>query len=66
MVIFARMSGKTQEARKLAEQAIAQLTATLTPGQLATLPESVKAPPVSRGVGGFGGGGGGGDHPHGP
>ncbi|MDB4884931.1 MAG: hypothetical protein JWN79_369, partial [Gemmatimonadetes bacterium] len=63
MVIFARMSGKTNDARKVAEQAIADLKATLTPEQLAKLPPSVTTPPANRGIGGmggFGGGGGGG------
>jgi hypothetical protein len=59
MVIFARMSGKTNDARKLAEQAIAELKASLTPEQFAKLPDAVKAPPANRGFGGFGGGGGG-------
>jgi hypothetical protein len=59
-VIFARMSGKTNEGRKLAEQAIGQLQATLTPEQWARLPESVKTVPTGRGLGGGGGGEGGG------
>jgi hypothetical protein len=56
MVIFARMSGKTQDARKLMEQAIAELQTTLTPEQWAKLPESVKTVPSGRGFGGMGGG----------
>ncbi|HEY2066385.1 MAG TPA: carboxypeptidase regulatory-like domain-containing protein [Gemmatimonadaceae bacterium] len=56
-VIFARLSGKTQEARKLAEGAINELHATLTPEQWAKLPDSVKTVPAGRGFGGFGGGG---------
>jgi hypothetical protein len=59
MVIFARMGGKTNDARKLGEQAIADLKATLTPEQFAKLPESVKTPPTARGIGAFGGGQGG-------
>jgi hypothetical protein len=58
-VIFARMSGKTNEGRKLAEQAIGQLQATLTPEQWAKLPDSVKTVPTGRGLGGGGGEGGG-------
>jgi hypothetical protein len=57
-VIFARLSGKTQEGRKLVELAINQLHETLTPEQWAKLPDSVKTPPTGRGLGGFGGGGG--------
>jgi hypothetical protein len=60
MVIFARMGGKTNDARKLAEQAIAELKSTLTPEQVAKLPDAVKTPPNARGLGGFGGGGQGG------
>jgi hypothetical protein len=59
MVVFARMSGKTNEARKLLEQAIADLKSTVTAEQWAKLPESVKTVPTGRGIGGFGGGGGG-------
>ena len=65
MVIFARMSGKTSDARKLAEDAVGQLKATLTAAQLAKLPASVTTPPSARGFGAFGGGGGGGER-HGP
>jgi hypothetical protein len=57
-VIFARLSGKTQEGRKMAEGAINDLRATLTPEQWAKLPDSVKTVPVGRGFGGLGGGGG--------
>jgi hypothetical protein len=57
-VIFARMSGKTAEGRKLAERAIADLHATLTDEQWAKLPDSVKTVPGGRGFGGFGGDGG--------
>jgi hypothetical protein len=57
MVIFARMSGKTNEARKIIEQAIADLKSTLTAEQLAKLPESVKTVPTGRGMGGIMGGG---------
>jgi hypothetical protein len=57
MVIFARMSGKTQDARKIAEQAIADLKTTLTPEQWVKLPDSVKTVPAGRGFGGMGGGG---------
>lgn len=57
-VIFARMSGKTNEGRKLAEQSIAQLQAALTPEQWAKLPDSVKSLPTGRGLGGGGGDGG--------
>jgi hypothetical protein len=59
MVVFARMSGKTNEARKIIEQAIADLKSTVTAEQWAKLPESVKTVPTGRGMGGFGGGGGG-------
>ena len=59
-VIFARMLGKTDEARKVAEQAVADLQATLTPAQWAKLPDSMKTVPAARGFGGFGGGDGGG------
>ena len=48
------------EARKVAEQAVADLQATLTPAQWAKLPDSMKTVPVARGFGGFGGGDGGG------
>ena len=58
-VIFARMSGKTNEGRKLAEQSISALQATLTPEQWAKLPDSVKTVPTGRGLGGGGGEGGG-------
>jgi hypothetical protein len=54
-VIFARLSGKTTEGRKLAESAIGDLRATLTPEQWAKLPDSVKTVPAPRGLGGFGG-----------
>ena len=54
-VIFARMSGKTNEGRKLGEQAIGQLQSVLTPEQWAKLPTSVKTMPGGRGAG-FGGG----------
>jgi hypothetical protein len=57
-VIFARMSGKTNEGRKLAEQAIAELQSAVTPEQWAKLPESVKTVPAGRGLGGGGGDGG--------
>ncbi len=53
-VLFARMSGKVSEGRKLSDQAIAELKATLTEAQWATLPDAVKAPPTGRGI--FGGG----------
>jgi hypothetical protein len=60
MVVFARISGKTGDARKLIEQAIADLKSTLTPEQWAKLPDSVKTPPSGRaGLGGGGNGGGG-------
>jgi Carboxypeptidase regulatory-like domain len=62
-VIFARMAGKTNEGRKLAEQAIAQLQATLTPEQWAKVPESVKTIPTGRGPGGGEGGARGGQRP---
>ena len=54
-VIFARMSGKTNEGRKLAEDAIGQLQSALTPEQWGKLPESVKSAPTGRGLGGDGG-----------
>jgi hypothetical protein len=54
-VIFARMSGKTNEGRKLAEQAIADLQSAVTPEQWAKLPDSVKTVPTGRGLGGGGG-----------
>jgi hypothetical protein len=59
MLIFARMAGKTEEGRKVAEQAIGQLQATLTAEQWDKLPESVKTVPTGRGLGGAGGPGGG-------
>ena len=59
-VIGARMQGKTQEARKVAEQSVADLKAVLTAEQLAKLPENIKTVPPDRGLGGFGGGDGGG------
>jgi hypothetical protein len=62
-VIFARMSGKTNEGRKLAEEAIGRLQATLTPEQWGKLPESVKSVPTGRGPGGGGEGGRGGQRP---
>jgi hypothetical protein len=55
-VIFARMSGKTNEGRKLHEQAVGQLQAALTPAQWAKLPDSIKTLNV-RGLGGGGDGG---------
>lgn len=58
MVIVARMSGKTNEGRKLAEKAIGDLRGTLTPEQWDKLPESVKSVPAGRGPGAFGPGGG--------
>jgi hypothetical protein len=61
MVIFARMSGKTLDARKLIEQAIAELQSSLTAEQWAKLPDSVKTAPSGRGLGGGGGGGGDGE-----
>ena len=60
-VISARLQGKTQEARKVAEQAVADLQAVLTPEQWGKLPTAVKTVPPDRGLGGFGGGDGGGD-----
>ena len=57
MVIFARMSGKTSDARKIVEVAIADLKTTLTAEQWARVPDSVKTAPTGRGFGGFGGGG---------
>jgi hypothetical protein len=62
-VIFARMSGKTNEGRKIAELAIAELQATVTPEQWAKLPESVKSVPTGRGLGGGGDGARGGQRP---
>jgi hypothetical protein len=58
MVVFARVSGRTNDARKLAEEAIAALKGTLTAEQFAKLPESVKTVPTGRGPGGIGGFGG--------
>ncbi|MEP6732938.1 MAG: carboxypeptidase regulatory-like domain-containing protein [bacterium] len=63
-VIGARMQGKTDEARKIAEKSVADLKDVLTPEQWAKLPDSVKVVPPNRGFGGFGGaadGGRGGD-----
>jgi hypothetical protein len=54
-VIFARMSGKTAEGRKIAEQAINDLHATLTPEQWDKLPASVTTVPTGRGFGPGGG-----------
>jgi hypothetical protein len=62
-VIFARMSGKTNEGRKLAELAIGELQSAVTPEQWAKLPESVKTVPAGRGLGGGDGGGRGGQRP---
>jgi hypothetical protein len=59
-VIGARMQGKTNEARGVAEKAVADLQQTLTAEQWAKLPDSVKVIPPDRGLGGFGGGDGGG------
>jgi len=50
-VIFARMSGKTNEGRKLGEQAIGELQGVLTPEQWEKLPASVKTAPGGRGAG---------------
>lgn len=58
MVIFARVGGKTADARKLAEDAIAQLRGTLSREQFEKLPDSVTTVPVGRGPGGLGGLGG--------
>jgi hypothetical protein len=55
-VIGAKMFGKTNEARKIAEQAIADLKATLTSAQWDKLPDRVKTVPAGRGFGGGGGG----------
>ena len=63
MVIFARMAGKTNEGRKLAEDAIGQLQGSLTPDQWAKLPDSVKTIPTGRGLGGGDGGPRGGQRP---
>ena len=60
-VIGARMQGKTQDARKVAERSVADLQAALTPEQWAKLPDSIRVVPPDRGIGGFGGGGDG-DH----
>jgi hypothetical protein len=54
-VVFARMSGKTNEGRKLGEQAISQLQSVLTPEQWEKLPAAVKTVPGGRGPG-LGGG----------
>ena len=59
-VIGARMQGKTNEARGVAEKAVADLQGTLTAEQWTKLPDSVKIVPPDRGLGGFGGGDGGG------
>ena len=58
-VIGARMQGKTNDAHKVAEQAVADLQATLTPEQFNKLPEDVRVVPPNRGLGGLGGGDGG-------
>ena len=58
-LIFARMAGKTDEGRKLAELAIGQLQSTLTAEQWAKVPDSVKTVPTGRGLGGAPGAGGG-------
>ncbi len=60
-VIGARLQGKTQDARKLAEKSVAELQATLTAAQWAKLPDNVKTVPPDRGLGALGGGDGGGD-----
>ena len=59
-VIGARMQGKTNEARGVAERSVADLQQVLTVEQWAKLPDSVKVVPPDRGLGGFGGGDGGG------
>lgn len=58
-VIFARLSGKTNEGRQMAERALVELKATLTPEQWAKLPNSVKNLPGGRAGAGGGGGRGG-------
>ena len=60
-VIGARLQGKTQDARKVAEKSVADLQATLTADQWGRLPDAVKTVPPDRGLGGLGGGDGGGD-----
>ncbi len=61
-VMGARMQGKTNDARKVAEKSIEDLRKALSPAQWSKLPESIKIPPQNRGFGGFdGGAGGGGD-----
>src|SRR3954452_7082038 len=52
MVMGARMQGKTNDARKLAEQSVEQLHQTLNESQWAKLPENIKTPPQGRGFGG--------------
>ena len=59
-VIGARMQGKTNEARGVAERSVADLQQVLTAEQWAKLPDSVRVVPPDRGLGGFGGGDGGG------
>ena len=65
-VIFARMQGKTNEGRKLGEQAINDLQGALSPEQWAKLPPSVKTMPGGRGAGVGGGRGGRRGGPPGP
>jgi hypothetical protein len=61
MVVFAKLAGKTNDARRIIEQAIADLKSTLTAEQWAKLPEPVKTVPAGRGMGAIMGGGGRGD-----
>ena len=55
-VIGARIQGKTNDARSLAEKTVEQLKGVLTADQFAKLPDNVKVVPPNRGLGGFGGG----------
>ena len=50
-VIFARMTDKTNEGRRMAEKAVAGQKATRTAAQWARLPDSVKSMPTGRGAG---------------
>ncbi len=56
MVMGARIQGKTNDARKLAEKSLDDLQKALQPVQWAKLPDSIKTPPQNRGLGGPGGG----------
>lgn len=49
------MTGKTNEGRRMAEKAVADLKATRTAAQWVRRPDSVKSMPTGRGAGAGGG-----------